>query len=222
VNIKFKLNRLRHLVFGEKFYKRLDFNWKLYPSRLQVIQHIIDIKKYKTYLEIGCYQDDIFSNISIQNKIGVDPVSGGTVKDTSDGFFKKNNSKFDIIFIDGLHHYKQVKKDIQNSLSFLNVGGLILLHDCMPQRFIEQAVPQAKGTWMGDVWKNIVECRTMPNIMTYTIHADHGIGILLKRPNENTLNLSVSNFDKLKFKDFFYNYKIYLNVISYEDIVKVL
>ena len=146
MNIKFKLNRLRHLVFGEKFYKRLDFNWKLYPSRLQVIQHIIDIKKYKTYLEIGCYQDDIFSNISIQNKIGVDPVSGGTVKDTSDGFFKKNNSKFDIIFIDGLHHYEQVKKDIQNSLSFLNVGGLILLHDCMPQRFIEQAVPQAKGT----------------------------------------------------------------------------
>ena len=58
--------------------------------------------------------------------------------------------------------------------------------------------------------------------MTYSIHADHGIGILLKRPNENTLNLSVSNFDKLKFKDFFYNYKIYLNVISYEDIVKVL
>ena len=220
MNISFKLNRLRHLIFGEKFYKRLDFNWKLYPSRLQVIQHIIDIKKYNTYLEIGCYKDEVFSNIKIQNKIGVDPVSGGTIRDTSDSFFKNNNKKFDIIFIDGLHHYEQVKKDINNSLASLNNDGIVVLHDCMPQRFIEQATPQSKGTWMGDVWKNIIECRTLPDIQTYTVHADHGIGILLKKPNVNILNLQLSNFKKLKFKDFFYNYKTYLNVIFYNDISK--
>ena len=222
MNFVFKLNRLRHFIFGEKFYKRLDFDWKLYPSRLQVIQHIIDIKKYKTYLEIGCYKDDVFSNIKIENKTGVDPVSGGNVRESSDSFFKKNNYKFDIIFIDGLHHYEQVKKDIQNSLLYLNKDGIVILHDCMPQRFIDQATPQSKGTWMGDVWKNIVECRTLSDIQTYTIHADHGIGILLKRPNVNPLTLPVSNFKKLKFKDFFYNYKAYLNLIFFDDINKLI
>ncbi len=87
--------------------------------------------------------DELFSKIKIEKKIGVDPVSGGTIRDTSDNFFKKNNKKFDIIFIDGLHEYDQVKKDINNSLLFLNDNGVIFLHDCMPMRFINQAVPRA-------------------------------------------------------------------------------
>jgi len=56
--------------------------------------------------------------IKIQNKIDADRVSAKTVRDNSDGFLKKNNSKFDITFIDGMHHYEQVKKNIQNFLSF--------------------------------------------------------------------------------------------------------
>ena len=29
----FKLNRLYHNIFGEKFYKKLDFKWDEYPNR---------------------------------------------------------------------------------------------------------------------------------------------------------------------------------------------
>ena len=172
-------------------------------------------------MEIGCDQDELFSKITIEKKIGVDPASGGTVRDTSDNFFKKNNAKFDIIFIDGLHEYDQVKKDINNSLIFLNDNGVIFLHDCMPMRFIYQAVPRATGLWNGDVWKNIVESRTKSEIDTYVVHADHGIGMILKKTNKKMLNLSINNFKKLKFKDYFYNYKEYLNIVYREDLKNI-
>ena len=217
----YKLNRWYHYIFGEKFYKRLDFEWHKYPSRHEIIQETINRKNYKSYLEIGCDQDELFSKITIEKKIGVDPASGGTVRDTSDNFFKKNNAKFDIIFIDGLHEYDQVKKDINNSLIFLNDNGVIFLHDCMPMRFIYQAVPRATGLWNGDVWKNIVESRTKSEIDTYVVHADHGIGMILKKTNKKMLNLSINNFKKLKFKDYFYNYKEYLNVVYREDLKNI-
>jgi len=217
----FKFNKWYHYIFGEKFYKKLDYKWNQYPNRHSIIQQTIDRKNYKSYLEIGCDQDELFSKIRIEKKVGVDPVSGGTVRDTSDGFFKKNNIKFDIIFIDGLHEYDQIKKDINNSLFFLNDHGVIFLHDCMPKNFISQAVPRARAIWNGDVWKNIVESRTKLEIDTYVVYADNGVGMILKRPNKNILNLNTNNFKKLKFKDYFYNYKHYLNIVYKDDIKNI-
>jgi hypothetical protein len=217
----YKFNRWYHYIFGEKFYKRLDFEWHKYPSRYEIIQETIYRKNYKSYLEIGCDQDELFSKIIINKKIGVDPVSGGTIRDTSDNFFKKNNEKFDIIFIDGLHEYDQVKKDIDNSLLFLNNNGVIFLHDCMPMRFISQAVPRSRNVWNGDVWKNVVESRTKQEIDTYVVHADYGVGMILKRPNKKILNLNINNFKRLKFKDYFYNHKEYLNVVYKDDMKNI-
>jgi hypothetical protein len=217
----YKFYRWYHYIFGEKFYKRLDFEWHKYPNRYEIIHETINRKNYKSYLEIGCDKDELFSKIKIDKKIGVDPVSGGTIRDTSDNFFKKNNEKFDIIFIDGLHEYDQVKKDIDNSLLFLNNNGVIFLHDCMPMRFIDQAVPRAKNCWYGDVWKNIVELRTKSKIDTYVVHADCGVGVILKRPNKKILNLNINNFKRLKFKNYFYNYKEYLNVVYKEELKNI-
>lgn len=41
--------------------------------------------------------------------------------------------KIDFIYIDGDHSYGQVKKDIQNSLTILNGGGIISGHDYVPE-----------------------------------------------------------------------------------------
>lgn len=220
-NFVFKINKIYNYIFGEKFYKKLNFNWSEYPNRLEIIQNIITSRKYKKYLEIGCDKNQIFSNIEIDFKIGVDPVQGGNVRKTSDNFFKNNLDKFDIIFIDGLHTYDQVNKDIKNSLKVLNEGGIILLHDCMPKSYFHQAVPRSRMSWNGDVWKNIVEARTNPEIDTYTCFADQGIGIIFNRPNRNKLVISKNNFKKLKFRDFYYNYREYLNIINSEEINKI-
>ena len=65
----FKLNKLYHYIFGEKFYKKLDFEWHKYPSRYQIIQSIINRKSYKLYLEIGCDQNQLFSKKYINQVI---------------------------------------------------------------------------------------------------------------------------------------------------------
>ena len=91
----------------------------------------------------------------------------------------------------------------------------------MPKRFIYQAVPRATGTWNGDVWKNIVETRTMQEVDTYVVFADHGLGMILKRPNKNSLNIDIKNFKNLKFKDYYYNYQNYLNVISSDNLKNI-
>ena len=54
---------------------------------------------------------------------------------TSDEYFesiKDTEVKYDIIFIDGLHHNEQVLKDVENSLKHLSEGGSIVCHDCLP------------------------------------------------------------------------------------------
>ena len=102
--IKLRTNRIFNYLFGEKFKKKLNYNWKNYPSRMQIIQEIIEYKKYKRYLEIGCDNDELFSKIKIDFKVGVDPASGGTIRSTSNDFFKKNEHIFDIILIERMHH----------------------------------------------------------------------------------------------------------------------
>ena len=102
------LKRLFYYIYGEKFFKQLDYDWSKYPSRSEIINKLISFKKYSSFLEIGCDKNANFSNVLIKKKIGVDPNSGGTHKMTSDEFFKRNTEKFDLIFIDGLHVTSQV------------------------------------------------------------------------------------------------------------------
>ena len=142
---KFFFKRLFYYIYGEKFYKRLDYKWDGLPSRTKIIQKIIKKRSFKSYLEIGCDNDENFSQINIENKIGVDPLKGGTLRMTSDEFFKKNQIRFDIIFLDGMHTYEQTIKDIDNSIKFLNKNGIILIHDCLPKKIWNQIVPRMYG-----------------------------------------------------------------------------
>jgi hypothetical protein len=217
-----KLNYFYHCLFGEKDLGNIGFNFSQKYTRKFIVQNIINKKNYKSYLEIGCFDNELFNHIECDKKVGVDPYTGGTIRKTSDKFFENNNDKFDCIFIDGLHTYSQVKKDIDNSLKFLNHGGIILLHDCLPNNYFEQAIPRCQYVWNGDVWKAIVECRTKENIDTYTCYADFGIGVILNRKNQNILNIKYNQFDKIKFKDYFDNHKQYMNIIEFNDLLKVI
>ena len=208
--------------FGENNPGKIDFDFKSRPSRIEVVQKIIDLKEYKSYLEIGTFNDELFSKIVCKKKIGVDPYSGGNIRMSSDSFFLQNKESFDCIFIDGLHHYNQVLKDIDNSLKILNSSGLILIHDCLPKSLDAQAVPRTEVEWNGDVWKAFVSKRVKNVLDSYTCYADHGIGVILKRENRNLLNLEINDFKKMKYKDFFSNYNKYMNIVEFSDLIKIL
>jgi hypothetical protein len=211
-----------HHYLHDKKLGNIGFDFSKKKSRIEIVKDIISQKNYKRYLEIGCFDDELFNQVDCKIKIGVDPVSGGTVRATSDQFFKNNKETFDCVFIDGLHEYNQVKKDISNSLKFLNEGGIILLHDCLPDNYYAQATPRCQWTWNGDVWKAIVEFRSYKDTDVYTCYADYGIGVIFKRPNRNLLDYSKSDYSNLDFDEYFYNHKKLMNIIEYEELIKII
>ena len=211
-----------HYLTGGFNSKNIEVNFKEKLNRKEIVQKIIEFKKFKKYLEIGTFKNDLFNYIDCEKKIGVDPFSGGNVRKTSDEFFQDNHEKFDLIFIDGLHKYLQVKKDIQNSLGSLNNDGLILMHDCFPRNYYYQAVPRCQIDWNGDTWKALVELRTKEDLDVYCLNADEGIGVIFKRKNKNLLDLDIKNFTKLSYNEYSNNYQKYLNLIEYEDFLKIL
>ena len=216
------LRRLYYFFTNERFSKKFDYDWHKKSSRFDIINKIIKKKKFESYLEIGCQSDVNFSKIIIKNKIGVDPQSGGTHRMTSDDFFKQNKSTFDLIFIDGLHVYEQVLKDIENSLKILNDNGVILIHDCLPAKIWHQTIPQTHSSWNGDVWKSIVKSRTRIDIDTYTIEADQGLGLILKRENKDLLVDKIENFKNLKFRDYYIHHKKFMRIIDENDVLEII
>ena len=216
------LRRFFYFLTKERFSKKLDYDWHKTSSRYDIINQIIKKKQFNSYLEIGCQSDVNFSKIIINKKIGVDPQSGGTHRMTSDKFFSENNYTFDLIFIDGLHVYEQVLKDINNSLKVLNNNGVILIHDCLPSKIWHQTIPQTHSSWNGDVWKSIVKSRTREDIDTYTIKADQGLGLILKRQNKNILKLEIKNFKNLTFKDYYNNRNKFMRLVDENIIFEII
>ena len=209
-------NKIYYNIFVENFKGKLEYNFPPNYFRWDLIEYLINKYKYSDYLEIGCDQDQLFSKVRIKNKTGVDPISGGNIRKTSDQFFRENKNKFDIIFIDGLHTYNQVKKDILNSISCLKDEGIVLVHDCMPDSLSKQAVPRYRMSWNGDVWKAIVDLRQNENLEIYTCKIDQGIGVIKKKRNSSILKIE-KNIKDLKFKDYYKNYEKYLRVVDLEE-----
>jgi hypothetical protein len=200
---------------------------KYYHSKTvahHLINRIVQINKFESYLEIGVFKGDTIRNVLVSRKDGVDPGFEGHMSEfvnyrmTSDDFFKitPKELKYDIIFIDGLHHSCQVDKDINNSLDHLNFGGCILLHDCNPPNEELQSVPRKTALWNGDVWKSVVKLRCSdPNLDISVVDTDWGIGII-RRGSQVTYK-KASMDACLQWSYFEKNREELLNMISVDE-----
>jgi hypothetical protein len=201
-------------------------------KRYDLINYIAEQYDFNDYLEIGVNDGSCIRKIKITNKDGVDPAPnselgfGDPVPEinyqvTSDYFFENYAyKKYDVIFIDGLHHAEQVDIDIQNSLKYLNDGGFILLHDCNPPEYEIQLVPRQSGIWNGDVWKSIVKLRcTDPNLKINVIDTDWGIGLITKGKQEIYTKASLE--ECLEWNYFDKNRDEVLNIISVDEFYKM-
>lgn len=164
-------------------------------QRFEIINTFIKNNNFKNYLEIGVFRGQNIREIIAEHKDGVDPTTelGKTIPEinfpiTSDEFFKlikDHNIKYDIIFIDGLHHAEQVDKDIENALNHLVDNGIIVMHDCNPEKEEYTSVPRVTGIWHGDVYKSALRLRQKYPHKFITAEDDCGCGIIFNGIEED-------------------------------------
>jgi hypothetical protein len=134
----------------------------------------------QSYLEIGVETGHTFLNVSCGSKTGVDPFflfdwqSYNSHKgfrlcnSTSDDFFQnlETSTKYDLVFIDGLHTFEQTYRDIINSLRFSHSQTVFLIDDTVPCDVFSTCRDQAEclslrsqllgssdNRWHGDTYK---------------------------------------------------------------------
>lgn len=142
------------------------------------------------YLEIGVGAGGTFSRVRAGYKVSVDPRCQPTHRMTSDEFFAGNTQRFDLVFVDGLHHREQAKRDALNAVQSLRTGGVVVMDDCRPREEFQQRVDVRPGggrPWCGDVWKAVVDLRQMEHVDTCVYDACWGYGIVLPRANSQPL-----------------------------------
>lgn len=157
-------------------------------NHTELLNYLIKKHNLKSYLEIGLGNLVNFISIECEDKVGIDPdekICGTTEKGvailrtTSNIFFDVNICNYDLIFIDGLHHADQVKRDFENSLKCLNENGFIVIHDTLPDKEEYTHVPRDSKIWYGDVYKFAMTLGNYPVIYN-TINIDCGCTVIRK------------------------------------------
>ena len=188
-------------------------------KRTQIINALIQKHGYKTYLEIGTYDPKLnFNLILAPNKVSVEPfpIAGSTISfvGTSDEYFAsiKEDVKFDIVFIDGLHLHEQLTLDIQNSLKHLNKGGIIVCHDCLPSTEEMQTRTDSGKEWTGDVWKSIAKLRVeTTGVEVRVVDTDYGCALIRKK---KSTPYPAKSEDYLSYQYYAKNKRQLMNVVS--------
>lgn len=190
--------------------------------RTDIINALINKFGYESYLEVGT-QDPTsnFDKINAEHKVSIDPFPRGEVTfvGTSDEYFHSisDDTKFDIIFIDGLHHSDQVLKDIHNSLKHLSHNGTIVCHDCLPTTELMQQREDNGGAWTGDVWKAIAGLRVeRDDLDIKVVDTDYGCGIIRKDKSQTYTPIS----DYQTYEYYNTHKAEMLNVISIENFLE--
>lgn len=184
--------------------------------RTELINKLIKLNSYNSYLEIGVDDCSNFNSVKVTNKVSVDPnnLRGiPTFQMKSIEFFKINNRFFDLIFIDGLHTFESSYCDLIESLKILNENGLIVLHDTFPKKYEHQTVPPSDPCWTGDVWKSILKAQLyLNNIEIKTFDLESGITLI----NKSRVNYKNNNLKEIyEYEYFVQNHKEILNLTEY-------
>jgi len=208
-------------------------------TRFELINEIVSINNFKTYLEIGVFKPEIcFDQVNCEKKTGVDPgienpENPVDYKVTSDEFFDMLSNgetefsvdhKWDVVFIDGLHLADQVYKDINNSLRHLSDNGFIVLHDCLPPNsFMAREDYDVNGTkypWNGTTWKAYYKMLVSnESVKACLFDSDWGLGVIKKGKRKV---LPANNNQFYEFNNMINDYAKNMNVVSRKDLIEFI
>lgn len=178
-----------------------------------------------TYLEIGVFNPTHnFDKIQVEYKIGVDPdtnvkwpETGWLIHLPSDQFFKTARAyglKFDMGWIDGLHHADQVARDVDNMWACLRPGGVLGIHDANPHSERITHVPRDNREWCGDVYKTV---SNIQGVAKFTVDMDYGCCILRKAAIEQQIFITQR---EIEWEDFDRMRQHYLNLVTVEEAIE--
>ena len=206
---------------------------------LGLINLIADLIHAKRYLEIGTAHGDIFYNLKIPYKDGVD--KGETLKDdpknglrffhlSDTEFFKlmkrERFDKYDLIFIDADHTFKQSLFDLKNCINLISQKGIILMHDVNPTNETMTKIESRSGIWTGEVWKTILYLdKNIGGFDFITYPGGWGLSIIFRSKNKKVIESKkkdLSYFRRLTYSYFEKNKNEFMKFRSPEKIKSIL
>lgn len=183
------------------------------------------------YLEVGLQEGKTFEQIRAATRVGVEPYprfsrrrlprNSEVYVGTSDLFFDSCQSKFDLVFLDGLHEANQTYRDLIHALRFLEPGGVIMVDDVVPLDE-PSSLPSLRDSdlrkrelginhpfWYGDVYKVlgvIIELHSDLDLVLIGDTPEH-IQALVWRANSQTVVSAHPNAERAisnwTYSDFF-------------------
>ena len=104
-------------------YKKSD-EYPSYEAYMEKYERLLGIKE--TDESFQEYYDKVYDNVKL--KFGNDPRAK-IHRMTSDEWFAQNTKQYDWIYVDGDHGYEGCKRDLDNALKCIRVGGMIMGDD---------------------------------------------------------------------------------------------
>jgi hypothetical protein len=122
-----KISKIKYLEIGS-----FEGRSTVFIKELSNLETLMAVDIWENYDELKTINfNKIYENFKYNLNLGGGSENIKFFKTTSDDFFSNNKNYFNLIYIDGYHHYEQVKKDFVNSFNFLENGGYIICDDFM-------------------------------------------------------------------------------------------
>lgn len=124
---------------------------------------------------------------------------------TSDDFFASNvasklGAVIDLAFLDGMHLFEFLLRDVIGTEKLCSTDGLIVLHDCCPRNFaMTNRVwdPSVTKAWTGDVWKVVPTLRKYRPDLTINVLDCPPTGLVLLSGLDPDNRVLEQNYDAI-------------------------
>jgi len=170
------------------------------------------------YLELGIGNGIRYKEVHTDNKISVDINGLASFNEGTDKFFEDyklvngDNRKFDCIFVDASHEYKQVTKDYNNAISFLKKDGIVFLHDLYPPDEKHSAIDSC-----GDGFK-LLHHFNKKGVNYRTIPEDFGLTCVFKNDFKK---IDIKEVENISYEQFASGKEFY-RTVGYEYLVDLI
>lgn len=191
-------------------------------SYVNFMAEFLDARGSRAHLEIGTFHGQSLAPLNC-TAVAIDPEfqlkqpimgkkkAAFLFQMTSDAFFEEHDPTVYLrgpitsAFLDGLHQFEALLRDLINTEQYCAPAGVIFLHDCLPLS-VEMTVREHgdaprdgayPGWWTGDVWKLVPILRKYrPDLeMTFLDCPPTGLVMLTRlNPKDSTLR---DNYDRI-------------------------